>query len=259
MTRRILTVFIVACIVSFSTGAKAHFGLILPDDDILEDQSHAHIHIIAAFCHPFELSGMDLEMPQKFGLFLRGKEQDLTKKLKLTTFLKHKAWELSCSIKRPGDHIFYMIPKPYWEEMEGKYIQHITKVIVSAYGLENHWDRPVGLPAEIVPLSRPYGLWAGNSFCAKVLLDGKPAQGIEVEVERLNNTPPRLKAPKSAFITQVIRTNEQGDFCYTMPVSGWWGFSALTEEENALEHLGRPVPLEVGAVIWIKAATPTGE
>ena len=31
-------------------------------------------------------------------------------------------------------------------------------------------DRPVGLPVEIVPLSRPFGLYAGNTFRGKVLV-----------------------------------------------------------------------------------------
>ena len=245
--------------ISLSARGNAHFGLILPGKDIIEDQSDAHLTVIAAFCHPFELGGMDLALPNKFGVFVHNDNHTLKKDLKQTTFLGHRSWKLDYRIKRPGDHIFYMIPALYWEQMEGKYIQHVTKVIVNAYGLEDHWDKPVGLPAEIVPLTRPYGLWAGNTFCARVLFDGKPGVNVEVEIERLNNSSPRLKAPKGAFVTQVLKTNHQGEFCYTMPVSGWWGFSALLEKENALKHNGKPVPLEVGAVMWIRTAQLTEE
>jgi len=38
--------------------------------------------------------------------------------------------------------------------------------------MEEGWDQPLGLKAEILPLTRPYGLWAGNTFCGKALFNG---------------------------------------------------------------------------------------
>ena len=45
------------------------------------------------------------------------------------------------------------------------------------------WDAELGLPTEIVPLSRPFGLWAGNLFQGVVKRDGAPVPHAEVEVE----------------------------------------------------------------------------
>lgn len=256
--KKIFFLSIVTIILS-STTSFAHFGLILPSDDIIEGQSNQKLDIIVAFCHPFEQLGMELVKPQKFGVIISGKNQDLTSSLRKTKYLGHTAWNINYPIKRPGDHIFYMIPTPYWEETEGKYIQHITKVIVNAYGLEDSWDKPQGLPAEIVPLTRPYGLWTGNLFCGRVYYSGKPASHVQVEIGYLNNAKPKVQSPKDAYITQVVLTNADGEFCYSVPRAGWWGFSALHEIEAASERNGHPVPLEIGAVMWIKARDMKGE
>ena len=42
-----------------------------------------------------------------------------------------------------------------------------------------------------------------------------------------------------------------GEFSFVMPVAGWWGFAALSEEEAA-KGSEQPVN-ELGAVLWIKA------
>jgi len=55
--------------------------------------------------------------------------------------------------------------------------------VVTAFGDDEGWDREVGLKTEIVPLSKPYGLYAGNVFQGMVKLDGKPVPFCEAEVE----------------------------------------------------------------------------
>lgn len=61
------------------------------------------------------------------------------------------------------------------------FIVHFTKVCVNALGLEEGWDKPVGLETEIIPKTRPYGLWTGNVFTGQVLIKGKPAADVDVE------------------------------------------------------------------------------
>lgn len=39
---------------------------------------------------------------------------------------------------------------------------------MNALGLEEGWDSEIGLETEIVPLTRPYGLWTGNVFTGMV-------------------------------------------------------------------------------------------
>ena len=113
------------------------------------------------------------------------------------------------------------------------------------------WDEPIGLKAEIVPLSRPYSLYAGNIFSGVVLYDGKPAGGVEVEYELYNTK--GYKAPNDTYITQVTKTDDNGVFSVGLPVAGWWGFSALMEDEKSIKKDSKEYPVELGAVIWINA------
>ena len=100
-----------------------------------------------------------------------------------------------------------------------------------------------------MPLVRPYALYAGEIFSGVFLLHGKPVPGADVEIELYNDK--GYKAPSEAHVTQVVKTNGAGEFSFVMPVAGWWGFAALSEEE-ATKGSEQPVN-ELGAVLWIKA------
>ncbi len=149
-----------------------------------------------------------------------------------------------------------MEPTPYWEPAEDCYIIHYTKVCVNALGLEEGWDEPVGLKTEIVPLTRPYGLWTGNVFTGVVLVDGKPVPDAEVEVEYLNEDAENvslLKAPSDPYITQVVKADKNGVFTYAIPKEGWWGFAALNEDSRKIKSPdGQKKSIEIGAVYWVK-------
>ncbi|PLX39850.1 MAG: DUF4198 domain-containing protein, partial [Deltaproteobacteria bacterium] len=150
----------------------------------------------------------------------------------------------------PGDQIFIVEPAPYWEPAEEAFIIHLTKVVVGALGLEVGWDEPAGAKVEILPLTRPYGLWTGNIFTGVVMKDGKPLPSAEVEVEYLNED--GITPPSDSYITQVVKADEGGVFSYAMPREGWWGFAALVEGDKKLEHEGKMYPVEIGGVIWVR-------
>jgi cobalt/nickel transport protein len=118
--------------------------------------------------------------------------------------------------------------------------------------MEEGWDEEVGLKTEIIPLTRPYGLWAGNVFEGIVKVNGKPVPYGEVEVEYYNEKG-ELKAPADPFVTQVIKADENGIFSYAMPRAGWWGFAALNTDTRKIKHTdGNEYPVEIGAVLWVK-------
>ena len=190
---------------------------------------------------------MPLEKPGEFGVITGQEKIDLSGKLKEIKFLGQKAWEATYTVKRPGICSFYMEPRPYWEPAEDCYIIHYTKVIVSAFGLEEGWDAELGFTTEIVPLSRPFGLYAGNVFQGVVKLEGKPMPDCEVEVEYFNQDK-KFTAPDDTFITQVVRTDSNGVFTYAAPKAGWWGFAALNTEKETIKDKD----VELGAVIWVK-------
>jgi cobalt/nickel transport protein len=255
---RIGRIFIITVATSLMLAAvsPAHFGMIIPSTDIVGKDDPREISLILQFTHPFEgRPQMDLVKPEKFGVIVEGKVTDLTGILSEKKVGGASVWETKYKITRPADYIFFMQPKPYWEPAEDKFIIHFTKVIVDALGAQTGWDNaiaePAGIPVEIVPISRPYGLYAGNLFTGRVLRDGKPVANSEVEVEFWGKG--RIKAPTDSHVRQVIKTDSNGVFSYAMPKSGWWGFSAIMEGPESIKYEGKDKKVEIGAVIWVQA------
>jgi cobalt/nickel transport protein len=225
--------------------------MVIPSDSMVMQNESRTIKITLSFSHPFEMMGMDLVRPKKCSVFLNGKEESLTSIMKETSVMDHKAWELSYKINRPGVYSFYMEPEPYWEPAEDCYIIHYTKTITGAFGVEEDWDKPLGLKTEIVPLTRPFGLYAGNIFQGIVMLDNKPVPYAEVEVEYFNHEK-KITAPNDYMITQVIKADSNGVFSYAAPISGWWGFAALNTSDKKITLNGEEKDIELGAVLWVE-------
>ena len=108
-----------------------------------------------------------------------------------------------------------MDPEPYWEPAEDAFIVHYTKVVVPAFGDEEGWDKEVGQKIEIVPLTRPFGLYAGNVFQGIVMLDGKSMPYAEVEIEFYNRDE-KAEAPTEYMVTQAVKTDRNGVFTYAV-------------------------------------------
>lgn len=242
-------------LVWFVSPVWAHFQVIMPDKNIVTANGEKKIELSILFTHPFEQHSMNMEKPVRFGVKVRSETTDLLGSLnEVKTKDGLKSWKASYTVKRPGDHVFFVEPVPYWEPAEDKYIIHYTKTVVNAFGMEEGWDEPVGLRAEILPLTRPYGLWAGNVFQGKVVVDGKSLAGADVEVEFFNDKGD-VKAPADAYVTQVVRTDENGVFTYAMPWEGWWGFAALADAPESMKAPDgkTDVAVELGAILWVKA------
>jgi len=255
MRRKIgLVIGVLACVLFLGLpGAYAHFGGIIPSDDIVTQQDNKILSLDVRFFHPMEGNYMNMEKPLQFGVMHMGKKTDLLGTLKEKKIKGFLAWKTTYKIKRPGDYTFYVEPKPYWEPAEDCYIIHYTKVCVDALGLEEGWDEEVGLKTEIVPLTRPYGLWAGNVFTGVVKVKGRPVPFAEIEVEYYNKDG-RIKPPADPYVTQVIKTDANGVFTYAIPRAGWWAFAALNEASWTMKDPdGKDKPIEIGAVYWVRA------
>ena len=233
------------------SSAWAHFGMVIPSDSMVMQGDSRTLKIVLSFSHPFEGQGMQLAKPAYFGVQANGKKQDLTAKLQPTQVMGHQAWMLDYTVKRPGVYMFYMQPRPYWEPAEDSFILHYTKTVVTAFGDDEGWDEPVGLKTEIVPLSKPYGLYTGNVFQGIVMRDGKPAPFADVEVEYYNRDH-KYTAPTEYMVTQTIKADSNGVFTYAAPLAGWWGFAALSSADFKLKHDGQDKDVELGAVIWVR-------
>jgi cobalt/nickel transport protein len=233
-------------------GLEAHFLVLLPSTDIVEEQDRRIVDLDLRFTHPMEQGpAMNLARPRQVAAIVGGKRIDLSGNLKARTADGKAAYTCALEIKQPGDYVVYVEPEPYWEAAEGKMIVHYTKVVIDVMGAENGWGALVGLPVEIEPLVRPYGLWTGNSFRGIVRYRGKPVPFARVEVEYYNEGR-HVKPPKDAFVTQVIKADGAGVFSYTMPRAGWWGFAALVAGEKMKNPEGKLVESELGGLMWVK-------
>jgi len=238
-----------ACVLTFLGAgmASAHFGMLIPDTDEVS-QDKRTVNLVLSFSHPFEMDGMELEKPAEFFVVADNEERaDLLPTLEQTKVMEHTGWKASFTPKRPGMYAFVFDPVPYKEDAENNYIRHITKVVVDAYGEGEEWNKPLGLKTEIVPLTRPFGNYAGNVFQGIVMLDGKPAPFTRVEVEYYNKDKKR-NAPNDRMVTQEVIADGNGVFTFVCPWKGWWGFAGLNPD--AKPYKGRE--LELGAVIWVE-------
>lgn len=242
-------------IVCLSSPALAHFGMVIPSSDVVMDKKAAALTLTLSFSHPMEMVGMPLVTPASFKVFLDGEAQELKDSLKPAVVMEHPAWTAGYEIKKPGVYQFVMEPTPYWEPAEDCFIVHYTKTIVPAFGEEEGWDAPLGLKTEIVPLTRPFGNYAGNVFQGLVLLDGQPVPGAEVEVEFYNQDD-TYAAPNDYMIAQVIKADASGVFTYGVPFAGWWGFAALNTADEKMDHEGTAKDVELGAVLWTRFVDP---
>lgn len=253
MKKNVIIGIVTLCVTfGWTQDASAHFGGIIPSDDIVSQEDSRDITLSVKFFHPMEGHYMNMERPTQFGVMHMGKKTNL-----LTTISEKKVegfstWQATYRIRRPGDYTFYVEPRPYWEPAEDCYIIHYTKVCVNALGMEEGWDEEVGLETEIVPLTRPYGLWTGNIFTGVVKVKGKPVPYAEVEVEYYNEDG-RIVPPADPYVTQVIKADANGVFSYCMPKAGWWAFAALNEASWTMKDPdGKDKPIEIGAVYWVR-------
>lgn len=231
--------------------AFAHFGMVIPSDSMVMQTENRTINVDLSFSHPFELIGMTLEKPKAFFVMHEGKTVSLKEKIRETLVMSQKAWQLQYKIKMPGVYNYCMEPEPYWEPAEDCFIIHYTKTVVAAFGDDENWDAEVGLKTEIVPLSKPFGLYAGNVFQGIVKMDGKPVPWAEVEVEFYNQDK-KAHAPSDYMVTQAIKADGNGVFTYAAPKDGWWGFSALNTADYKLKYKQKEKDVELGAVLWVK-------
>jgi cobalt/nickel transport protein len=233
-----------------ATPAAAHFGMIIPSDPMPSQQDGRSLTLTLSFSHPFEDLGMVLEPPRTFAVTLGEETTDLLPALAPATVMGQPGHVAEITLDRPGVHVFSMEPVPYWEPAEDAFIIHYTKTYVAAFGDDEGWDAELGLPTEIVPLTRPFGLWAGNVFQGIVKRDGVAVAFAEVEVEYYNQS--GATVPDELMITQTVKADANGVFTYAAPVAGWWGFAALGTAEETMPHEGEAKAVEIGAVIWVR-------
>ena len=265
--KHVITTISTLAILALTVPAFAHFQMIYTPESALNKGGKIPLAIV--FTHPFEARHtMDMGTPEQF-FAMRSRGENTPKKTDLLSTLKPITWTSLTNAgaayeteysARGGDHIFCLVPAPYYEGEEDAYIQQFTKMIVNVGGEPGAWMEPVGLDCEIVPLCKPYDRWTGNVFQGQVLFKGKPVAGAEIEIEYMNHKPlldnkafakeAAAVAPQAAFVLQTISANDNGVFTFGIPKAGWWGFAALgIDPEGSFK--GKECSKD--AVIWLQA------
>ena len=261
--KKVIYMFTGLLVITMAMPALAHFQTIYTPEAALNEGKAIDLKLV--FTHPFEAGHtMDMGKPEQFFVVRKGKKTDLLDTLKPITWTSltnsGKAYETSYKLRGMGDNVFCLVPSPYLEKEENCYIQQVTKVIINTGGFPSDWDAEIGLPAEIIPLDKPYALWTGNVFRGIVKGNGKPVPFAEIEVEYMNHKPlmdknafakdSEVEAPQDAFVTMTIKANADGEFTFGIPRAGWWGFCALGAGPVD-KHDGKE--LSQDAVIWVQA------
>lgn len=270
--KKTLGVLFALALLTMALPAQAHFMMVYTPETALE-KAEKDLDFRIVFTHPAEAGHtMDMGGVQEFyAMYKRGDSK--AEKIDFKSLVKEITWKNpessnkaysvlvpKKSVRSMGDYVFVLVPGYYMEKEEDVYMQQIAKLMVNVGGIPGNWAEPVGLPCEIVPLAKPYGLWAGNVFVGQVLSEGKPVAGAEIEVEFMSHMPDlasnsmpaksSVEYPNGVLVTQSIVTDAQGYFTYGIPKAGWWGFAALGVGP-AKEYKGKE--LSQDAVIWVQA------
>ena len=251
--------------------ARAHFQVLYTAETALD--SGRALHVMMLFTHPGHGGpSMDMGQPEGFYVVSQRGEEAAPVKTDLMQYLEPIGWhaeqgqaqayqaDLPRTLTRSlGDYVFVLEPAPFYESGEDKYIQQFTKTLVNVGGVPGNWGAAVGLPAEILPLDKPYANWTGGVFRGVVVASGRPVPNAELEVEYLNYAldleghrfakEPEVEYPQGSFGTLSIKANDRGEFVIGLARAGWWGICALTVGTDT-EHEGKP--LSQDAVLWIQ-------
>jgi cobalt/nickel transport protein len=205
----------------------AHMHTVIPDPEPM--RKGRAIAASYLFCHPFEHEVEATAPPAAaFVVGPDGARHDIAG----TAEKAGETFRLSFTPPERGD--YYLVVRAPDERLQGAtaggggrsstVVRAAAKCILHVQS-QVGWDRPLERGLDIVPLTRPYGLRPGVAFRARVVLDGTPVAGCEVEIERYNAAPPKT-LPPDEFVTAVVKTDAQGIFVATLPEAGWWGLAA---------------------------------
>lgn len=283
-TATIATILLVGIFLASAVGmASAHFTMVFPSDSeatvwavtpedyIAELGETKTVYIM--WGHPYEHILFDMgSVPEVSVVKPDGTVEQLTTE-EITvdgmdeegnpgTFVAYKA---SFTVDQMGDSIVFV---KY--EDEGENLIDYTKAVIHC-GEEvwEGWDAEVGQQTEILPYMRPYGMEEGFVFAGQAMYDGTPLAGAPVEVEiyhTLDLGKEIVETAETMFpydppmvFTRLTKSNENGEFVYTLDEPGIWFVGATMEPESGRNVRGVfIVPTLEAFPPKEEAAAPTG-
>jgi len=281
----IATILLVGIFLACTAGmASAHFTMIFPSDseatvwDVTPEDYIAELEdtktVYIMWGHPYEHISFDMaSAPEVSVRKPDGTVEELTtteitvdgmdEEGNAGTFVAYKA---SFTVDQRGDSVVFV---KY--EDEGENLIDYTKAVIHC-GEEMWvgWDAEVGQQTEILPYMRPYGMEEGFVFAGQVMYDGKPLAGAPVEVEIYHTLDLGKEIVETAeemfpydppmVFTRLTKSNENGEFVYTLDEPGIWFVGATMEPESGRNVRGVFIVPALDAfppVAAAEAAAPT--
>lgn len=258
----------------FPVAAQAQLTILLPDQPTQEvrgKENKKQMDVLLALGEPFDMSGLDMDMPQMFAVLrrvpmtaeekqaeeqatgkssgLKALREDLLGELEEIRYMDKRAWAAHVDLEIPGLYQLMAETRPHWASEDDRFEQQFVKVVLPVRGIDDGWDLPVGLNFEILPLTRPFGLTAPALFTGKAVMGNEPMPGAYVSIIRLNTEKRGVPSPWHA--EQVVKTDAGGVFSFVCSQPGWWSFRTQAQGTPMKGADGQLKPLEMGAVLWI--------
>ena len=253
-----VVLFVVSLLLSFGQGASAHYHMLIPDKHSVKTGDE--VTIVYQFGHPFEHQLFDAAEPASATIFSHaGEPVDVKAKLKKIEIAgegkKVVAYQLTFKPEKRGDHLIVFTSPAVTLAGEKNPIFDTVKVVLHVQ-TEGGWDSTAAhgadQRADLVPLTRPYGLRPGMLFRATYSDLSKQKDpdsnfvllGFEkVEIERYNPEPPK-ELPPEEHTTYTARTDAIGVLATTLPDAGWWAITAIKPTPKAIHRCTFWVPVD---------------
>ncbi len=245
-------VFALASLALATTICPAHYNMLLPQ--AASAKKGEPVALIYQWGHPFEHQLFDAPAPESLLVVMPdGKRVEWTKELKRTTVATDggktvASFRLDFTPDQRGDYLFLLKSAPIWLSEEEEFVQDSVKVVLHVQ-VQKGWDVAAGLPLEIVPLTRPYGLQPGMVFQAEFWAEKKPLAGTLVEIEHYHSTRPPMLPPDEQ-ITRTAKTDPNGVVTCTLTETGWWCLTAQ-RDGSTRQHDGKEYPLRQRSTLWV--------
>lgn len=243
-------------------GTTAEAVATPPADAAIDEE----VDLLITRMDPFRHEGRSMSMPQLFAVLrfdshtprkdnvLQPERRDLLGDVEEISYLETQAWAANVALDKPGLYQFIIETRPWWDKVAQRYEQHYVKSFLPVYDVEDGWYEAAGLPVEILPLARPFGLTAPCAFSGRVVEHGQPRAGVVVRAGRINTDD--QKVPTHWHEELVVRTDERGQFTLVLPRAGWWCCMAEMAGTPLKGPDGDTRPLRIGSGVWFYVDSP---
>jgi hypothetical protein len=112
-----------------------------------------------------------------------------------------------------------------------KYSKHVKALLQVGEEPTDDYTTVLGYPIEFIPLANPYKLTVGDQMSFRLLFDGKPLANQTVHMSW------REGAGAKARDEMSTRTDEKGEFSFTIEAKGHWYVASIYMQESTEKGL----------------------